>query len=1059
MKLHSPNTTLFPNIPNRTASLNRNSTPYSNGGGGQNRTNSLRTYSYHPGASYVAGQPLQKSTPAPPSPRVIPRRYNSLTNATKRLNSLSSQNSNLRRHSIDELGPELIGEDEEVTITTQTTEVVDALGRTQSITTRTIKQLPDGSNIIETTTKSVSRGGSRTSSLRADSLMGGRQNANTNLTIIDEDLQDFDYNYQLDNPKLAAAVPLVLNHNHQEPPTNSLSNPISSPPILSPKLVPPPPILKDSPQQQQIIERSSSLVLNGSNKPLKLIMKHRLQDAESEPDYADARDSFAPSTSPGAINKEEFSPPPPPAVIQHPYKSLSNSPTSPLLPSKKVAAVQDSQARNNHWGSSHETASQLSGSNSIKFNEVVETIAYTPDAAERENDYFNSAQHQPPPAHNNKVQHEKRKQLTDDEMYLVAIEAAKRKVYGDRAADELVLLPSNGPHFKTSLRSPPPLKSPTSPQSPRSGYNAVISTSSPTAISATSPAFASTSEPIADDVTLSSSTHKAMPKKSKANQGVPKDYQYKSHNKPLSAHTLRGSENIVEQKVVAKQQEKEKKEVEKNERNLQKKQQKDDAKKQKLAAKELARQKKLEAKALKKPHKGFLFFRKSSMDSSSEQSNHRVSTDTNTTSALGDTTFESSMKSHDTSIPITSPPQKGPVYAAETNGEHTSDISRSVFAVIDNYNSESIPTIKEESKSTSDRNKVNSLDVDKNEGLGLGLPYEFQKTNTIHQASAESNEKHGEQDVSKKTGQEINTIQNDELATDADHKQVPKEIELHLKDVDTEMEHADVDTKVNGSQKSSNSSAPYEVGMQELSDEVEAPGTYKEDIETGSLHSIEVDHERDDRGKDDHEVLSSESIKNIANTTPDNSVLDGKPGSKKNTNLLSTAIASTKTESSPDKHEDHGINEDIAPSTKTITNVSMSEEATDDLPSNVNGENSASSDVYRDLQEEPVDTPVMSDVVNESYGSVTPDISQNIRESGHFIELIDFDESQPEDNNEEDDRTIEQGVDVKTKEHEKTVLEPPNHGISTLENQKQAPKKKGKFRMHVLKYFVNGYDK
>ncbi|EDK47270.1 hypothetical protein LELG_05451 [Lodderomyces elongisporus NRRL YB-4239] len=93
-------------------------------------------------------------------------------------------------------------EEEEFVVTTTTTKVVDAHGRVQSITTKTIKTFPDGSNIVETSTKNISRSNSRNNSLSSANY---RNNSLTQIPIslskIDEDLQNFDYDYQVDEPE------------------------------------------------------------------------------------------------------------------------------------------------------------------------------------------------------------------------------------------------------------------------------------------------------------------------------------------------------------------------------------------------------------------------------------------------------------------------------------------------------------------------------------------------------------------------------------------------------------------------------------------------------------------------------------------------------------------------------------------------------------------------------------------------------------------------------------------------------------------------------------------
>jgi hypothetical protein len=163
----------------------------------------LKTYVYHPKASYVTGQPLH----APPAPRQ-PARANSLSSrrTPSRSHSMNSQTRRPQSHApaLPPLTYSTLHEDDgetETVVTTRTTKVVDALGRTQSITVETVRTLPDGSNIIETHTKNILRSGLRANLLtaalpayRAGSLLSQEYN----LTKIDEDLRDFDYSYQED---------------------------------------------------------------------------------------------------------------------------------------------------------------------------------------------------------------------------------------------------------------------------------------------------------------------------------------------------------------------------------------------------------------------------------------------------------------------------------------------------------------------------------------------------------------------------------------------------------------------------------------------------------------------------------------------------------------------------------------------------------------------------------------------------------------------------------------------------------------------------------------------
>lgn len=186
------------------------------------------------------------------------------------------------------------GEDAEVVVTTKTTTVMDSLGRTRSITTETIKTMPDGTNIIETITTNTSRPTSRNSSLRNNSLHG-HNGGNYNLDKIDEDLQDFDYTY-LDHQQ-----------HHQVPPRLNNGNRHSS--YTSPQHSP------EAPRQQLSLpnraflradDRANSLSSSASPKRLKSILKNspstnNLQqgDMGSSPredhHFRDAEDSLRPN--------------------------------------------------------------------------------------------------------------------------------------------------------------------------------------------------------------------------------------------------------------------------------------------------------------------------------------------------------------------------------------------------------------------------------------------------------------------------------------------------------------------------------------------------------------------------------------------------------------------------------------------------------------------------------------------------------------------------------------------------------------------------------------------
>jgi hypothetical protein len=288
---------------------------------------------------------------------------------------------------VDELDPE------DYIVTTKTTKVVDAQGRTQSITTKTIKTLADGSNIIETTTKNISRSNSRSNSLRTNSLLSN-SNYHTNainLSKIDEDLHDFDYNYMDDN--------LHLNPGHQ--PTHHSASPPTTQTIEnhhvssnqsnvpgSPNL---PSVLVDQPHKT---EHMNSITSNtSSQKPRRSILKNT-----QRPTFDDGQ---------GENNNGNNNNLSPDSPNLHPYKNLTRT-------------------------SGKEHVSSPPGS--IQFKDEVETITIEP----------RNVQHQSPPQQhfhipqqNHEQQPSPKNRVPDADFYNAAMQAAYKKVYGDRAPEQV----------------------------------------------------------------------------------------------------------------------------------------------------------------------------------------------------------------------------------------------------------------------------------------------------------------------------------------------------------------------------------------------------------------------------------------------------------------------------------------------------------------------------------------------------------------------------------------------------------------------------------------------
>lgn len=338
---------------------------------GVNRSNSLQLYVYNPKPSYTAGPPR-------------PARTSSLRSNSVRSSSLTSgphRHLPLPYESFPE--DEEFQEEEDVVTTTKTTKVVDSLGRTKSITTETIRKLPDGSNVIETKTTNISRSGSRSNSLRNNSL--NHTNPNYNLDKIDEDLQDFDYTY-LDNE----------HHAH-----NSGFSPATAPDYAGHQNGPNP---HRSPRTEQHIQdrrnelarpagwiedRSSSMASTSSARRLKSILKNS-------------------STSAAALEAAEtLQSPERQRLEEHLPEGIMGPPaaTSPLSPG----------LNGNHRGQ----MSNASGA-SIKFLDTVETISYP---AEQRNNLREIEKEE-----SLKKEQEKQKNL---ELYNKAMQVAMQKVYGD----------------------------------------------------------------------------------------------------------------------------------------------------------------------------------------------------------------------------------------------------------------------------------------------------------------------------------------------------------------------------------------------------------------------------------------------------------------------------------------------------------------------------------------------------------------------------------------------------------------------------------------------------
>ena len=524
------------------------------------RSNSLQTYTYHPKGSYIPGQATINNPNAP--------RHSSLTSrnsyqAPKRLNSLNSQNSNRRTYVPQYTETEEL-EEEETIITTKTTKVVDSLGRTQSITTKTIKTLPDGSNIIETTTKNISRSNSRTNSLtsgRASSMVSNG-NANINLTRIEEDLQDFDYNYELDNEHVRDVNHHNLKLNVHED-GNAMGSPIKELRVLKPAT--------DRVNSITSLEHFNPIASTDSSpqKPLRSILKNT-----QRPKFEDDETAEKDSTD----------------RLQHPYKNLSTKldkppsikpPTIPLNDSTSSHTVKNSlknqlvpnlalpkSIHHDDVSSNFSGASQ----NSIKFDERVETFPIY------SHERISSSLRQAPTPLPKVVAMKDPK--TDPDFYAAAMKAAYKKVYGDRIPEQ-VSSPVLASPKKTDII-------PSSAEDPKL--------------------------PIYEDLTGLVEHKVKREKNSEQPQGIESDFRYENHHRDFVKHSLRDQiPKSTSRKDRSKQESKAIKETEKNimkEAKLEEKRAQEEVKKAQAAERILRKE---EKKASRKKF-GFFGKRRTSTD-------------------------------------------------------------------------------------------------------------------------------------------------------------------------------------------------------------------------------------------------------------------------------------------------------------------------------------------------------------------------------------------------------------------------------------------------------------
>ncbi|CCE85306.1 Piso0_004892 [Millerozyma farinosa CBS 7064] len=372
---------------------------------GPSRSNSLRTYVYNPKPSYTVGQPAELHST---------RRHSSLTN--RHSSGLAYSHTNVKPkptprdvYSSDVTSDYDENYDGDVAVTTKTTKVVDPSGRTQSITVETIKTFPDGSTVTNTTAKNISRGGSRVNSLRNNSMLSNGANGYS-LTKIDEDLHDFEYNYELDHQKHLHGAQdsgldhnrnnsLRLNHNQYEPPSTDA-------------------LRKDDLQYHSDTSSNTNGIggLHGSdpNKPLRSILKKKniVKPQDNAMTLAVTPDD--PIESPrhpyamfsGKNSNEGTSENLSPVMDQNKTFTPLKSPESTC---RKPTSIASPQSRYEDITSSH---SMNSVPNSIKFKDRVETIPY--DEPETPN-----------------------KEDNDRLLYERALKVANERVYGNKDASNI----------------------------------------------------------------------------------------------------------------------------------------------------------------------------------------------------------------------------------------------------------------------------------------------------------------------------------------------------------------------------------------------------------------------------------------------------------------------------------------------------------------------------------------------------------------------------------------------------------------------------------------------
>ena len=509
------------------------------------RSNSMRQYTYNPKPSYVPG-----SASIPNA-----RRYNSL-NSASRVNYNSNVPTSPLQHQYTQIHEENEGADEgEIVITTTTTKVVDSQGRTTSLTTKTVKTLPDGSNIIETTTKNISRTNSRANSLnsatnyRTGSLTHA---AHINLSKIDEDLQNFEYDYQIDNPAL------------DNPETKLMLNLPDNSDQQTPKELGSPFLGADHPNSTV---RSDSLNSQGQPKPLRSILKNShapnvVEKPVSSPKLplvaatataAAAATTTSVTSSPQGDTRRQ--------VVESDDSFKSSISKAPISP---VSLQSPNKPR----------FSQVLGSppSSIRFNEKVQTIpVYHENSNTRTRSQRSKVSTASAPV--------KTKQQVDADMYAAAMKAAMKKVYGDRDPNQQAAPQESVLTSKVTSEEPKKLKlgfialSPRdkSRQERKSSFNSETENTVKTSEEDSNP-----------DVTTTKATKDSLA------QEVPPDYEYVNHHREFVTHSLRGDTKNSTRKERVKEEKRRAKEAAKEQAQEEKRRAKEHAEEEKIRVKQAA---------------------------------------------------------------------------------------------------------------------------------------------------------------------------------------------------------------------------------------------------------------------------------------------------------------------------------------------------------------------------------------------------------------------------------------------------------------------------------------